>query len=220
MLRSLIASGLVLWASVAWAGPLAPMSPSGAVAAADSVRLTWQAVPDATEYLVRASDETDPAYNTTLRDSRNNCPGTPPPAVYLCVNFLTTTSIVLPVRPGHTYQWWVHYRAPGTSLSTAEIAFFTIESSPLTLTWVDNATDEDAYKVERRLEAESVSAYMQVVQLGPNVESHVDSSVTFGAAYCYRVRAANAAGDSPYSNEACGVSGQPGAPTTLTVTDP
>src|SRR5262249_46719943 len=37
-----------------------------------------------------------------------------------------------------------------------------------------------------------------------NVTSYIDSSVTGGATYCYRVRAYNTAGDSAYSNQACG----------------
>jgi hypothetical protein len=78
---------------------LAPLSPSGHIAATDSVTLTWQPIAGASSYAVRADDRAGNA----VYDSRNNCG-----PHMLCVNGLTGTSITLSVEPGHSYDWWVH----------------------------------------------------------------------------------------------------------------
>jgi titin len=41
--------------------------------------------------------------------------------------------------------------------------------------------------------------------LGANVVSYVNTGLVKGTTYCYRVRAANSAGASTYTNEACTV---------------
>ncbi len=84
------------------------------------VTLSWLPVTGA-KYAVRASDETDPS----LRDPRNNCAND---YHYLCVNNLTATSITLPVRVGHTYNWWVH-AVRDTQFSAAAIAGFSVSAT-------------------------------------------------------------------------------------------
>jgi hypothetical protein len=87
-----------------------------------TVTLAWNAVSGTdVRYAVRASDDTQPS----LRDPRNNCPGD---QHYLCVNALTTTSISLPVTPGHQYRWWVHAVRDGL-WSAAAIATFTVSAT-------------------------------------------------------------------------------------------
>jgi hypothetical protein len=76
-------------------------------------------------------------------------------------------------------------------------------AAQLTLTWQDNATNEDGFEVERK--TGTTGTFAPILPLkGPNVTSHTDSSLASGITYCYRVRAFNAAGDSSYSNQACG----------------
>src|SRR5262245_8626561 len=70
-----------------------------------------------------------------------------------------------------------------------------------------NSTNESGFKVERKTEVSSI--YTQVAMVGLNVTSYTDSSLTIGTTYCYRVRAYNTAGDSGYSNEACGTARGP-----------
>ena len=74
-------------------------------------------------------------------------------------------------------------------------------AAQLTLTWADASTNEDGFKVERK--TGSTGAYGQLVSLAAGMTAYVDSTVTTGTTYCYRLRAYNAAGDSAYSNEAC-----------------
>ena len=82
------------------------------------------------------------------------------------------------------------------------------------LTWVDNSTNETNFLVERKLGAGS---FAQVASLGANVQSWVDTGVTNGSTYSWRVRASNAAGQSAYSNTATLlVQAQNAGPSTVT----
>ncbi len=83
-------------------------------------------------------------------------------------------------------------------------ASFTItpSTSQLTLTWQDNSNDEDNFAIERK--TGTSGTYTQIALVGANSTSYVDTTVTKGINYCYRVRAVNSAGASAYTNEACG----------------
>jgi Divergent InlB B-repeat domain len=69
----------------------------------------------------------------------------------------------------------------------------------LALSWQDNSTNEDGFKIERA----SNASYVEIASVGPNVQTYTDSGLVEGASYCYRVRAFNASGVSSPSNEAC-----------------
>jgi hypothetical protein len=89
-------------------------------------------------------------------------------------------------------------------------------AAQLTASWSDATPDDHTgFKVERK--TGTTGAFMQVASTGPTVMFYLDTTLTAGTTYCYRVRAYNTAGDSPYTPEACAV-----APTsvvrTLTVT--
>jgi hypothetical protein len=73
----------------------------------------------------------------------------------------------------------------------------------LEATWMDNSSNEDGLEIERR--EGTTQAYTQIAIVGANVTSYNDSGLVDGETYCYRVSAFNAAGSSPYSNEACAV---------------
>jgi hypothetical protein len=89
----------------------APLSPTGLTPNTQAripvngpqaqVTLSWQPVAGATSYAVRVNDNTA----LSLRHPQNNCPGDPH---FLCVNYLSTTSISFQARAGHNYNWWVH----------------------------------------------------------------------------------------------------------------
>lgn len=70
------------------------------------------------------------------------------------------------------------------------------------LAWKDNSDSEQSFDVQRR-ELPS-GTYEQVGTVAKDVETYADTSVVSGTTYCYRVRAANSAGASAWSNEACG----------------
>jgi hypothetical protein len=66
---------------------------------------------------------------------------------------------------------------------------------------MDNSSDEDGFKIERR--TGTTQTYTEIAIVGANVTSYNDSGLVDGETYCYRVLAFNAAGSSPYSDEAC-----------------
>jgi len=74
------------------------------------------------------------------------------------------------------------------------------------LNWVDNAANEVSFFVERREAAE----FVQIAHLPANTTSYRDNTCAAGVAYTYRVKAANAFGDSAYSNEAAIATGANG----------
>ena len=63
------------------------------------------------------------------------------------------------------------------------------------LTWTDNANNEEWFKIERSTDGVN---YTQIDVASANATSYVDTTVVPGTTYYYRVRAANAAGDSAY----------------------
>ena len=71
----------------------------------------------------------------------------------------------------------------------------------LTASWVDNSKGVATTRIERRLGTGTV--FSAVADVPPGVTTYVDSSLSAGTTYCYRAMAYDAAGASPYSNEAC-----------------
>jgi hypothetical protein len=69
------------------------------------------------------------------------------------------------------------------------------------LTWVDNASNESGFRIERCAGA-FCSNFTQIAQVGANVTTYGDTTVSSRTNYRYRVRAFNAVGNSAYSNTA------------------
>ncbi len=85
-------------------------------------------------------------------------------------------------------------------LAPTNLSASAVSSSIVSLNWTDNSTNEDGYKIERKIAG---GAYTPIVTLAKNVTSFFDSSVTKNITYTYRVYAYNAIGSSAsYSNEA------------------
>jgi hypothetical protein len=91
----------------------------------------------------------------------------------------------------------------GAGGSAAKSVTVTVIGGParLTLTWVDNAAGTAIFKIERKTQA--AGTYAQIATTGAGAVQYVDATPATGTTYCYRVRAANANGNSDYSNEAC-----------------
>jgi hypothetical protein len=69
------------------------------------------------------------------------------------------------------------------------------------LTWLDNATDETGYTLER-CTGNGCTAFAPIVSLPSNAASYVDAGVARTTIYRYRVMATSPAGNSAYSNTA------------------
>jgi hypothetical protein len=88
----------------------------------------------------------------------------------------------------------------------------------INLHWNDNSNNEDGFKIERS--PDGATGWAEIGAVGSNVQDYLDSGLTCGTDYYYRVRAYNAGGNSGYSNTAHGVTAPciPAAPTDLVVT--
>ena len=84
----------------------------------------------------------------------------------------------------------------------AGLAWSGTAEAQLTLQWTDNSDNENGFKIERKTGAGGT--FQQVATTGANATSFPDTGLGSGTTYCYRIRAFNTAGDSPYTNEACG----------------
>ena len=79
-------------------------------------------------------------------------------------------------------------------------AFTNIHAADATITFTDNANNEQGFRIERNLNG---GAFAPLATLGADITMMVDTtlvqSTTADNKYCYRVMAFNTAGDSPYA---------------------
>ncbi len=105
------------------------------------------------------------------------------------------------------------YRAISSLLIPTGLSASAVATTQISLSWTDNATGEDGYKIERK---QAGGAYSQIATTNSNINTYLDSGLRDGTSYSYRVRAYNTIpADSVYSNEATAITPlQP--PTNLT----
>ena len=87
-------------------------------------------------------------------------------------------------------------------------------STTVDVRWIDNANNEDGFRVQRS--ADAGSTWTTVGTAGPNITSSRDVGLASEQQVCYRVIAFNAGGDSPPSNSDCTT--PPAGPTGLSAT--
>lgn len=92
------------------------------------------------------------------------------------------------------------FKALSSLLTPTNLAASATSSTQISLTWTDNATGEDGYKIERK---SSGSDFIQIAATGTDATSFTDTSLSEATLYTYRVRAFNTIpADSSYSSEA------------------
>ncbi|MDZ7303603.1 MAG: fibronectin type III domain-containing protein [candidate division KSB1 bacterium] len=94
----------------------------------------------------------------------------------------------------------------------------TVSNSQIDLSWTDNASNEDGFKIEQA--TSSGGPYTQIATVGANVTTYSDTGLAGKTQYYYQVRAYNTGGNSDYSNEANAITqpDPPSTPTGLTAT--
>jgi LmbE family N-acetylglucosaminyl deacetylase len=85
-------------------------------------------------------------------------------------------------------------------------------SSQINLTWVDNATNETSYRVERSTDGTN---FTTLATLGANVTNYANTGLTASTTYYYRVLASNSVGNSGYSNIASATTSAAGTSTNI-----
>ena len=94
-------------------------------------------------------------------------------------------------------------------------------SSQINLSWTDNSTNEDGFKIER-CQSAGCTSFAQIATVGANTTGYNNTGLSAGTSYGYRVRAYNVGGDSGYSNTAEATTQSaptvPNAPSSLTAT--
>ena len=79
--------------------------------------------------------------------------------------------------------------------------------SQIDLSWIDQAGNEDGYRVERS--GDGSTGWGSIANLGANNTNYSDTGLTASTPYFYRVAATNSAGDSSYSNTATATTDDP-----------
>ena len=75
-----------------------------------------------------------------------------------------------------------------------------VSKSQINLAWTDNDDNENGFKIERSPTGNG--NWIQIGTTGINESGYLDTNLTCGTTYYYRVRAFNSSGDSNYSNTA------------------
>ncbi len=99
---------------------------------------------------------------------------------------ITPTPTNTPVPP-------VLPNAPSNLVATA------ISRSQINLSWMDNATNETGFRIER-CKGSTCTNFAQIATVGADVTSYSNTKLTASTTYRYRVLAYNESGNSAYSN--------------------
>ena len=74
-----------------------------------------------------------------------------------------------------------------------------LSNTKISLSWTDNSTNEDGFKIERKTTS---SSYVQIGSTSKDITSFTDSTLSPNTQYIYRVYSYNSGGSSAtYSNE-------------------
>lgn len=88
---------------------------------------------------------------------------------------------------------------PPIPINPTGLTATTVSNSQINLSWKDNSSNEDGFKIER-CEGETCTNFVQIAIVGANATTFSNTGLSRLTTYRYRVRAFNAGGNSAYSN--------------------
>ena len=209
-----------------------PVAPTGVSASASTtavaVTITWT-----------DASTTETGFYVYRNTTNNSVGATQINSVAAGVQTYTDNSTNNPSNPpaiGTVYYYWISAfnlggestRVAASQNSTGGVTTLNVPATPSSLTttavsttqinlaWVDNATNESGYVVERRSPA-GTGSYSQIATPAAGATSFSNTGLTESVQYQYRVYATNAAGDSGRSNASEKFT-IPATPTGLTAT--
>ena len=94
--------------------------------------------------------------------------------------------------------------SPAVPAAPTSLTATAASNNQINLTWADNDSSENGYKVERCTGA-GCTDFTQIATVAGNVTNYANTGLNASTSYSYRVRAFNAAGNSEYSNTASAV---------------
>jgi hypothetical protein len=100
--------------------------------------------------------------------------------------------------------------APDPPAAPTTLAAAAVSTSQIDLSWTDNATTEDGFRIER-CAGDGCTGFAEIATVGANVVSYQNTGLTASTSYSYRVRAYNAGGTSSYTNTATATTPAPPA---------
>jgi hypothetical protein len=113
--------------------------------------------------------------------------------------------------PGYIVEWDVNPNVPPLPAAPTELTATLLGNGHVLLEWIDNATNEASFDVERK---PAGSNFSNLASPAADSTSWEDVGAVGPAQFTYRVRASNAGGKSDWTNEASiDVPEQPSAPT-------
>jgi alpha-tubulin suppressor-like RCC1 family protein len=90
--------------------------------------------------------------------------------------------------------------ATATITAPTNLTLVNADSTGIRLNWIDTSNEETEYKIERS--PITNTNYVQIATIVANATSYLNTGLSFGTLYYYRVRGSNPSGNGLYSNEA------------------
>jgi fibronectin type 3 domain-containing protein len=104
-------------------------------------------------------------------------------------------------RMGRIYFYPCQWNAIASTLSApSSLTADTISWNQINLQWIDTESNEDGFRIQRKLGV--TGTYMEIATVGPNINTYIDTDLSPGGIYYYRVQSYNfTLGSSAWSNE-------------------
>ncbi len=216
-IRSTNGSGSSAYSTQTGSSTITPSAPSGltaTVGTTTSINLAWvDGSADETGFQIWMSTTAGSGYSLIATNPANQVTRS---VTGLSVNvryYFQVRAINGALTSAYTNEATSITSTPALPTSVTAIA---TSPTQITLSWVDNATIETGYGVERS--TTSGTGFVLVTTAAINATGFVDTGLTTGTTYYYRIRALNGGLPSAYTTQIGTAIVVPAAPTTLTAT--